>query len=56
MFCTVTINIMMGPNGFLQFIGYNHARTLRARSTGEHHDSCTSIGVSGLAGQILVTK
>ena len=56
MFCTVTIDIVMGPNGFLQLVIDDHTRALCARSTGENHDSCTGVGVSSLAGRILVTR
>ena len=56
MFRTVTIDIVMGPNGFLKLVADDHARALCARTTREYHDSRTSVGVSGLVDQILVRK
>lgn len=56
MFCAVAIDIVVGTNGLLQLVGDNHARTLCARTTGEHHDSCTSVGISSLVDRKLVAE
>ena len=56
MFCTVSIDIMVGPNGLLQLVVDNHPRALCTRTTGEHHDSRAGVGISSLVGQRLVIE
>ena len=53
---TVTVDIVMGPDGLLQFVADDQTGALCARSAGEHHNSCTRVGVSSLAGRRLVTQ
>jgi hypothetical protein len=55
-FRTVTIYVVVGPDGFLQLVVDNHPRALRARTSREHHDSRTGVGISSLAGQGLATE
>lgn len=56
MFRTVTVDVVMGSNGFFELIVDDHTRTLCARTTGEHHDSRTGVRVSSLAAQRLAAE
>ena len=44
----ITVDVVMGPDRFLELVAHDHARTLSRRSAREHHDTGTSVRECGL--------
>ena len=52
MFSTIPVDIMMGPDWFLQLAANYHSRTLRSRSACKQHDPSASVGEGVLQGRL----
>ena len=44
----ITVDVVMGPDGFLELVAHDHAGTLSRRTAREHHDTGTRVRECGL--------
>ena len=44
----ITVDVVMGPNGFFQLVANDESRTFRGWTSGKQHDARTSVRKSSL--------